>query len=101
MASDDGLERALDAGATLVVTSASATLKETGAEVGLRAVGQVARTVACGALPVVSGVDDSARRVALEAAGATVLMVDAPIVLPGDKAEAVSAWRAGGTQPTD
>jgi indole-3-glycerol phosphate synthase len=93
LVTDAGLERALDAGASLVVVSALAGPKESGEEAEARVLRHVARARSSGALPIVAGLDDPARRSAFEAAGAGVFLLDAPILLADDKPEAVRAWR--------
>jgi indole-3-glycerol phosphate synthase len=94
---DDGLVRALDAGAAMVVVSASPAMKESPDEARARALHQVALALRSGALAVVAGVDSPAERAAFESAGATVFLVDAPLVLADDKREALRAWRSAGS----
>ena len=96
---DDGLERVLDAGAAMLVVSTSPAAKERDNEALARVLRLVSRAVSAGALPLVSGVDDPFNREEFERAGASVFLVDAPIVLADDKCEAVKAWRGAGGLP--
>jgi indole-3-glycerol phosphate synthase len=95
LVTDDGLERALDAGAAMVVLAPTPALKETAAEALARCVRQVSRTLAAGGVPIVAGVDAPSEREPFEAAGPTVFLVDAPLVLADDKRGALRAWRGG------
>jgi len=85
---DEALERSLDAGAAMVAVASEVP------QAGDILHRLVTRALAAGSLPLVC-VEDDAVCTAAARAGATVFVVDAPLIGADDRAQAVRDWRLG------